>query len=95
MGLTKSAAYLASPAACRLRKGDNVGAARRFRPGHVPANKGLRRPGWSTGRMAETQFKKSGNATAFTRVFTKRLGASPSDWLGRQSKEQKDRGEVE
>lgn len=25
--------------------------------GHIPANKGLRRPGWSPGRMAETQFK--------------------------------------
>lgn len=25
--------------------------------GHVPDNKGLRRPGWAPGRMAETQFK--------------------------------------
>jgi hypothetical protein len=57
LGLRKTAAYLASPAACRLRRGDNVGAAHRFRPGHVPANKGLRRPGWSPGRMRETQFK--------------------------------------
>lgn len=54
----KSASYLASPAACRLRRGDNVGAAYRFPKGHVPANKGLRRPGWTRGRMAETQFKK-------------------------------------
>jgi hypothetical protein len=56
--LTKSAAYLASPAACRLRRGDNVGAAYRFQPGEAPANKGLRRPGWHRGRMQETQFKK-------------------------------------
>lgn len=30
----------------------------RFPKGHVPANKGLRRPGWFAGRMRETQFKK-------------------------------------
>lgn len=30
----------------------------RFKKGLVPANKGLRRPGWSPGRMAETQFRK-------------------------------------
>jgi hypothetical protein len=58
MGLRKSAAYLASPAACRLRRGDNVGAGTRFTPGHAPANKGLRRPGWSPGRMKDTQFRK-------------------------------------
>lgn len=58
LGLHKSAAYLASPAACQLRRGDNVGKAYRFPKGHVPANKGLRRPGWYSGRMRETQFKK-------------------------------------
>lgn len=57
LGLSKSTAYLASPSACRLRRGDNVGAAFQFPKGHVPANKGLRRPGWSAGRMKETQFK--------------------------------------
>lgn len=58
LGLEKSQAYLDSPAACRLRRGDAVGAACRFRKGQVPANKGLRRPGWAAGRMRETQFKK-------------------------------------
>lgn len=58
LGVSKSAEYLASPEACRLRRGDNVGAPYRFPPGHVPANKGLRRPGWFRGRMRETQFKK-------------------------------------
>ena len=58
LGLNKSENYLASPAACRLRRGDNVGAAYRFPKGHVPANKGLRRPGWSAGRMKETQFRE-------------------------------------
>ena len=57
LGVKKSPAYLASPSACRLRRGDKVGAAYRYLPGHVPANKGLRRPGWAPGRMADTQFK--------------------------------------
>jgi len=65
LGLHKSTAYMASPHAYRLRRGDNVGAAFRFQKGHVPANKGTRRPGWAPGRMRETQFKpgsRSGKA---------------------------------
>lgn len=58
LGLVKSEEYLASPDACRLRRGDNVGAAHRYPKGHVPANKGLRRPGFAPGRMRETQWKK-------------------------------------
>jgi HNH endonuclease len=58
LNLRKSETYLASPEACRLRRGDNVGARFRYEKGHIPANKGLRRPGWSAGRMKETQFKK-------------------------------------
>lgn len=58
LGLKKSAAFLASPAACSLRRGVNPGIHTRFKPGHVPANKGLRRPGWHTGNMRTTQFKK-------------------------------------
>ena len=58
LGLRKSEKYLASPWACRLRRGDNIGAAHRFPKGHVPANKGLRRPGYAPGRMAQTQFRK-------------------------------------
>jgi hypothetical protein len=56
LGLHKSAAYLASPAACRLRHGDNVGAARRFPKGNVPWNKG--RHYVAGGRSAETRFRK-------------------------------------
>jgi hypothetical protein len=70
LGLRKSAAYLASPAACRLRRGEHPGKATQFRKGHVPANKGLRRPGYAPGRMAETQFRKgerSGVAVALYR----------------------------
>ena len=56
LGLHKSAAYLASPAAGRTNGRQGVGT--RFAKGHVPANKGLRRPGWGPGRMKETQFVK-------------------------------------
>jgi hypothetical protein len=53
-GLTKSAAYLSSPAAHRL---DGVkGAGTRFEKGHRTWNKGMSyQPG---GRCRETQFKK-------------------------------------
>lgn len=58
LGLKKSAAYLETEWACRLRRGENVGAEHRFTKGQTPPNKGLRRPGWAPGRMRETQFKK-------------------------------------
>ena len=57
LGVRKTPEYLASPSACRLRRGDHIGKATQFKPGHPPANKGLRRPGWGPGRMRETQFK--------------------------------------
>lgn len=69
LGIQKSAAYLASPAACRLRRGDAVGKRFRFQKGHVPANKGLRRPGWSPGRMGETQFKKGVRRGVAVRLY--------------------------
>jgi hypothetical protein len=73
LGLKKSAAYLASPAACRLRRGDNIGAPHRFMPGHVPANKGLRRPGWTAGRMKETQFTKGQRGWNWKPIGSERL----------------------
>jgi len=71
--LTKSPDYLAGPDACRLRRGDQVGHAHRFPKGHVPANKGLRRPGWGPGRMRETQFKKGQAVWNWRAVGTQRL----------------------
>lgn len=56
LGIKKTNEYLASLAATsKLRE---AGAAFRFPKGNVPANKGLRRPGYAPGRMSETQFKK-------------------------------------
>lgn len=56
LDLQKSPEYLSSPAACRLRRGDDVGAAYRFPKGHRPWNKGMKglQP---KGRAVETQFK--------------------------------------
>lgn len=56
LGLLKSAEYLASPEAGRLRRGGNRGMGSRFVKGQVAHNKGIKRPGWSAGRMRETQF---------------------------------------
>ncbi len=59
LGLKKTVAYIQDPRnRCRLFKGHAFGRASQFQKGHVPTNKGLRRPGWHCGRMQETQFKK-------------------------------------
>lgn len=54
LGLKKSSKYLASKAACRLRKGDNIGEQHRFKKGCAPWNKGMK--GVTCGGEA-TQFK--------------------------------------
>lgn len=69
LGLLKSPAFLASVDACRLRRGDNPGVPFRFPKGHVPANKGLRRPGWGPGRMKQTQFKKGVRQGVAVRLY--------------------------
>jgi len=55
-GFQKSEEFLAGPLSGRLCGDRGIGC--RFRKGHIPANKGLRRPGWFRGRMRKTQFKK-------------------------------------
>ncbi len=55
LGIKKSAEYLASEHACRLRRGNNVCAAYRIQPGDVPWNKGIKFD--SGGRSHETRFK--------------------------------------
>lgn len=56
MGIAKTTEYLNSPAACRLRRGDNVGWANRFQKGHTTWNKGTH---WKAGgRSKLTRFKK-------------------------------------
>lgn len=56
--VTKSSAYDARKKAMEVERLTKSGVAYRFKKGIVPANTGLRRPGYAPGRMAETQFKK-------------------------------------
>lgn len=75
-GLRKSAEYLAGPHACRLRRGDNVGARYRFKKGQTPPNKGVRgRKGWAPGRMAEGQFKKGHGRSGIAAKVYQPIGA--------------------
>lgn len=60
LGLTKSPEYFGSPASGRLLPGSQRGAGNRYRPGNVPVNKGLRRPGWGTETMKAHWFPKGG-----------------------------------
>lgn len=55
MGLARSDEYLASEHACRLRRGDNIGAAYRFQKGHTTWNAGMK--GWQAEGCQATQFK--------------------------------------
>lgn len=71
LGLEKSAAYRASPAACRTNGRQGMGT--RFQKGHVPANKGLRRPGYAPGRMRETQFKAGQRGSRWMPIGSTRL----------------------
>jgi len=60
LGLHRSPAFFANAKASgRFDKLTKSGVRHRFPKGHVPANKGVKRPpGWAPGRMRETQFKK-------------------------------------
>lgn len=95
LGLHKSEAYLAGPWACRLRRDNTAGVPYRFRKGQAPANKGLRRPGWASGRMRETQFKKGQKPHTWLPIGSTRIngdgyrdrkvsdtGYPPRDWKG-------------
>lgn len=56
LGLVKSDAYRASPDACRLRRGGNVGEAHRFKPGQ---------PSWSKGTKGLVGVQEGCRATQF------------------------------
>ena len=72
LGLHRSPEYLASEHACRLRKGDNVGAATRFKPGNQSWNKG--KQGWKAGgRSAETRFKPGNRPHTWVPIGTEQI----------------------
>lgn len=69
LGLRKSPEYLASPDACRLRRGDKIGEAGRFQKGLTPWNKGMK--GLHIGG-AETQFKPGHRPHTWRPIGTER-----------------------
>ncbi len=71
MGLKRSDAYLASPHACRLRKGDQVGNKTRFKQGHQTWNKGMNYT--AGGRSAETRFKAGHKPSNWQPIGTERV----------------------
>ena len=76
LGLEKSPEFNASPLSGRNVKGYAPhGMRTRFQKGAVPANKGLRRPGYHRGRMRETQFKKGHRPSNYLELGTLRLNA--------------------
>lgn len=93
LGLKKSEAYLRAQRLAEARRLREHGQAHRFPKGHVPANKGMKgRP--STGRMAETQFKKGNKPHTWMPIGSTRYmdgylqikvtdtGYPPRDWRG-------------
>lgn len=58
LGLAKDKAVIADMARQRTADPQHGSRAHRFKKGLVPANKGLRRPGWAPGDMSVTQFKR-------------------------------------
>jgi hypothetical protein len=80
-GVGKTAEFRRSAEGCLLRRDPSVGAPGRFKPGIVPHSKGVKRPGWSTGRMRETQFKK-GERSGFAEKNWKPIGTVVADLEG-------------
>lgn len=72
LGIKKSAEYLASEKACRLRRGDNVGTETRFKPGHPTWNKGMK--GLQMGGQG-TQFKP-GHRGGWAEALYKPIGST-------------------
>lgn len=71
LGLRRSPEYLASEHACRLRQGDNVGAAFRFKPGQISWNKGMK--GWTAPGTEATRFKKGNRPHTWVPIGTEQI----------------------
>lgn len=83
LGLSKGAEYLASDRSGRIFKGGKLGVVSQFKPGQVPANKGLRHAkGWAPGNMASTQFKAGNRPHTWVPVGSLRI--NPEGYLERK-----------
>lgn len=92
-GLKKSTAYAERKKARERETLRRAGVPHRFGKGHVPANAGLRRPGYAPGRMRKTQFKKGELPHTWKPIGSERVndgylqrkvtdtGYSPRDWV--------------
>lgn len=90
MGIKKSEAYLATPDACRLRRGGNIGVDTRFKKGVPTWNKGISYQ--AGGASVQTQFKPGSKPHNWVPVGSERLlegylqrkitdtGYPPRDW---------------
>ncbi len=92
MKLKKSKKFLQSPYSGRMRPGSRRGEPKRFKPGHIPFNKGKK--GWSAGgRSVKTRFKKGHRPQTWVPIGSKRItkgdilqikvtdtGYTPHDW---------------
>lgn len=94
LGLRKSVDLIREMARERTSRPGHGSIRTRFQKGLVPANKGLKRPGWAPGRMAETQFKKGQKPQTWKPIGSERYskdgylqikvtdtGYPPRDWV--------------
>ena len=85
LGLAKSPEFFESDKYHGFRKGHSMPGSEKsqFKKGHVPKNKGQRRPGWYAGRMRETQFQKGTRSGAAARnwVPVGTIKADPEGYL--------------
>ena len=75
LGLRKRVDFFASVESGRTLPGGTRGAATRFQPGLVPANNGLRRPGYAPGNVAATQFRKGNRPHTWVPVGSHRVNS--------------------
>ncbi|WP_054022868.1 HNH endonuclease [Piscinibacter sakaiensis] len=74
LGVHKDVAVIATMARERMADPSHPGRAHWIKPGSAPANKGKRMPpGWSPGRMAETQFKPGCRGNKWVPIGTHRI----------------------
>ena len=73
LGLHKSRAVVAEMQRQKMLDPNHGGRKAQFGPGHPPANKGLRRPGWAPGDMAKTQFKPGARPHTWVPVGSYRI----------------------
>lgn len=73
LGVHKTHEFKSAQAKAAMADPNHGGRKAQFKKGQEPANKGLKRPGWSVGNMAVTQFKKGHKPHTWVPVGTYRV----------------------